>query len=79
MEREEEEFGLAAFPVSLLLAGEDGPGRGEVGPGGGEDGKCNVGGLAGGLVVSRRWGRGRGWRPRSGACNGVERIEERRS
>jgi hypothetical protein len=37
-EEEEEEFGLAAFSVSLLLGGE-------VGPGGGDDGKCRVGGL----------------------------------
>jgi hypothetical protein len=35
---EEEEFGLAAFPVLLLLGGK-------VGSGGGEDGKCRVGGL----------------------------------
>jgi hypothetical protein len=37
-DEEEEEFGLAAFPVLLLL------GR-EVSPGGGEDGKFRVGGL----------------------------------
>jgi hypothetical protein len=46
-DEEEEEFGLAAFPVSLLLGGE-------VGPGGGEDGKCRVGGL--GIERGRRSG-----------------------
>jgi hypothetical protein len=47
-DEEEEEFGLAAFSVLLLLSRE-------VGPGGGEDGKCRVGGL--GVAREREWER----------------------
>jgi hypothetical protein len=66
-EEEEDEFGLASFPVSLLLLFH--PGR-EVGPRR-EDEKCSLGGL--GVARERGCGRGTG----SGACNGVERVVER--
>jgi hypothetical protein len=47
-DEEEEEFGLAAFPVLLLLSRE-------VSLGGGEDGKCRVGEL--GVAREREWER----------------------
>jgi hypothetical protein len=64
-EEEEEEFGLAAFPVSLLLGGEVGPARGE-------DGKCKVGGL--GVEQGRGSGDAGGERDlaRAAASNGLK-------